>query len=91
MEKTKLEWDLERHKKDWERYQKEVLRSNRAILRVLLISGVLTIASGALAISCSPSKAGSARGELIPSHPGYTCFIVRDENGTAVGGNCLKE
>jgi uncharacterized protein YceK len=28
---------------------------------------------------------------VFTDQSGYTCFIIRDENGTAVGGNCVKD
>ena len=45
----------------------------------------------ALLSSCAPAKgSGMARAERVPSDQSdYVCFIVRDEDGKAVGGNCV--
>jgi hypothetical protein len=46
-----------------------------------------------LASSCGQSSASSgARAEVVIAPlSGYQCFVIRDENGAAVGGNCVRE
>jgi hypothetical protein len=39
--------------------------------------------------ACGKATASSARAETIPSpQAGFTCFIIYNAEGTAVGGNC---
>ncbi len=39
--------------------------------------------------ACGKATASSARAETIPSpQSGFTCFIIYNAEGTAVGGNC---
>lgn len=53
------------------------------ILMALLVGSV----SG-----CSRSIAAGAYAEQVAAPlSGYTCFVIRDGGGAAVGGNCLKE
>jgi hypothetical protein len=43
--------------------------------------------------SCGTAKAvNSSYAESIQSNrSGYTCFLIRNESGVGVGGNCLKD
>lgn len=43
--------------------------------------------------SCSDAKSGGRpeAERVFTGQPGYVCFLVRDEDGRAVGGNCVKE
>lgn len=42
--------------------------------------------------SCSKIVASSSRAETVfVAKPGYVCFIVRDDDGKGVGGNCVRE
>jgi hypothetical protein len=57
---------------------------NNRLLLLILIS---------LFPACGTAKsADRPRAERVfVDQAGYVCFIIRDENGTAVGGNCIKE
>jgi hypothetical protein len=54
----------------------------------LVMIGCLLILS-----ACGKVKAGQgARAERVfTDQAGYTCFIVYNDDGEGVGGNCLKE
>jgi hypothetical protein len=63
-------------------------------MRILLLLGNTVL----LSISIIFNACGSAKSAEAPQaervytdQAGYTCFIIRDENGTAVGGNCIKD
>jgi hypothetical protein len=59
------------------------MKKNKLIM-ILMLSLILS--------ACGKVKADSTRADVIPSPaPGYKCFIIYDSNGTAVGGNCVKE
>lgn len=42
---------------------------------------------------CSDARSGGRpeAERVFVADAGYTCFLVRDENGVAVGGNCLRD
>lgn len=45
----------------------------------------------AVIASCGRANSDSTHAEVIPvSQVGYTCFVIKDSDGKAVGGNCLK-
>ena len=54
----------------------------------IMISILAVVQSG-----CGTAKSSDrAKAERVfMDQAGYVCFLVRDENGQAVGGNCLKE
>jgi hypothetical protein len=42
--------------------------------------------------SCGKAHSGSSRAEIIPAPlSGYTCFLIRGDDGNSIGGNCVKE
>jgi len=42
--------------------------------------------------ACGKATANSSRAEVVPSPmSGYTCFVIYNGEGVAVGGNCVKE
>ncbi len=44
-----------------------------------------------LLVGCAKAQSSSRRAEEIPSpRSGYTCFVILDEDGKAVGGNCVR-
>jgi hypothetical protein len=44
-----------------------------------------------MAARCSRTEASGASAEIVPAPmSGFTCFIIRDGDGTAVGGNCVS-
>lgn len=64
-------------------------RTRKYCIRLLELTAVLIFLS-----ACgTKAKAGDqARAERVAvDQAGYTCFVIRDENGRAVGGNCVKE
>ena len=65
----------------------EVLRQKIRDLRLPLTPLVL------LLVGCADARS-SGRPEaerVFTDQPGYACFLVRDEDGRAVGGNCVRE
>lgn len=54
---------------------------------ILFFSIFIMIASCGKAKSSDRAKAE----RTFIDQAGYTCFIIRDEDGKAVGGNCLKD
>lgn len=38
---------------------------------------------------CGSAKAGSARADLIPGPSRVNCYLIRDDEGRGVGGNCI--
>ena len=46
-----------------------------------------------IVLSCGKANSSDrAKAERVfTDQAGYTCFIIRDESGQAVGGNCLKD
>lgn len=46
-----------------------------------------------LLVGCGNARAGRAPGaeRVFTTEPGYTCFLIRDDEGKGVGGNCVKE
>jgi hypothetical protein len=52
---------------------------------------ILLIVIALITSACGRANANSARAEVVPAPlPGYTCFVVYNADGVAVGGNCLK-
>lgn len=57
-----------------------------AILFCLLIGSVSIWAA-----SCGKAHGTSIYAEVVPSPlAGYTCFAIRTESGSAIGGNCVS-
>jgi hypothetical protein len=54
---------------------------------------LLSIIIQFIASSCGTAKAVNTKyAEGIQSNiPGYQCFLIYDETGKAIGGNCVKE
>jgi hypothetical protein len=54
---------------------------------------VLSVLVQLVVSSCGQVKAVNTKyAEAIQSNmPGYQCFLIYDETGRAVGGNCVKE
>jgi hypothetical protein len=70
---------------------KEILFSKIALTRYLIsITSILYILT---ASACGKVKAGpGARAERVfMDQAGYTCFIIYNDDGDAVGGNCVKD
>jgi len=56
-------------------------------LGITLISLLVQLAIS----SCGKLNASGARAEIVmPLISGVTCYIIRDDDGKGVGGNCLK-
>lgn len=53
-----------------------------------ILGSLMPMSCGQQALSSSSTHA-----ELIPltGGSGYTCFVIKNENGAAVGGNCIKD
>lgn len=68
----------------------QIMGKSKIILILSLISMFIQI--GILSCgSYNQSRAGGARAENLSSPmPGYSCFIIRDDNGVGVGGNCVQ-
>lgn len=58
-------------------------------LAVILGSALIQFAAS----SCGNAHSANTKyAELIQSNkPGYSCFLIYDENGKAVGGSCVKD
>lgn len=70
----------------WERLDNPKPQGQERRMRFLLLALVIPF------LACSKTSASGARAELIPAPVlGVQCFIVRDENSTAVGGGCVKD
>lgn len=56
-------------------------------------SVVLMFGLGLALSSCGGVKAdSSATAELVmPPVAGYTCFVIKNGSGEAVGGNCIRD
>jgi hypothetical protein len=53
---------------------------------------IMIMICGLMMNACGKARGDSTRADVIPSPVvGYKCFIIYDSNGTAVGGNCVKE
>lgn len=61
------------------------------IIYILLNSALLVTMT--LLESCGPAKAqGGVIAELVPAPAsGYRCFVIKNENGSPIGGNCVRE
>jgi hypothetical protein len=65
---------------------KDDAKIEHVIYSVLIVVAMLLGGSG-----CGKASASVARAETIPSPvSGYTCFIIYNGDGVAVGGNCVK-
>lgn len=54
---------------------------------IAIVIGLVIMSS-----ACGTAKGDSARAEQVPApKSGYSCFILYDGDGKAVGGNCLKD
>jgi hypothetical protein len=64
--------------------EEAVMKKDKVLLMLVVIVGLL---------ACGKVKSSDrAKAERVfTDQAGYTCFIVRDEDGKAVGGNCIKE
>jgi hypothetical protein len=52
---------------------------------------IMTFVLGINVGSCGKLYSDDAAAVIIRTdQPGYTCFVIRDESGKAVGGNCIK-
>lgn len=56
-----------------------------------VIFGIITIAIFQSGCGKANSSDRASADRVFTDQAGFTCFIIRDENGTAVGGNCIKE
>lgn len=53
------------------------------------IIGILLLIT---AIACGKANSSSKRAEVVPSPlSGYVCFVIVDDDGKTVGGNCVKD
>jgi len=59
----------------------------------LLRMGLSLFCTMALAAGCAKVRAGDGPSaeRVFSTDVGFTCFLVRDETGKAVGGNCVKD
>jgi hypothetical protein len=58
-------------------------------LNKTLLIGILTMTALG---SCGKANSDSTHAETVMSpRAGYTCFVIRDNDGKAVGGNCVKD
>jgi hypothetical protein len=73
-------------KKEFNAFQKRLSKK----LGIELTGAALLVS---LLVGCSDAKSsGRPQAERIfTDQPGYVCFVVRDEDGRAVGGNCVRE
>jgi hypothetical protein len=62
--------------------------TNGKFIAIMLLLGIALAESG-----CGGAKADSgASAELLMSpRAGYTCFVIKNGAGDAVGGNCVKD
>jgi hypothetical protein len=62
-------------------------------MKIFMIVSMMVVMGSIAFVSCGTIKASDARAERIisPTLPGYTCFIVRDDDGRGVGGGCVKD
>lgn len=59
----------------------------------VLTVGVVVVGALLFSLGCAKVRAeGRPTAERVFStESGYTCFIIRDESGKAVGGNCVGD
>jgi hypothetical protein len=63
------------------------MMKGNSFMRYILITLLMLIVS-----ACGKAKASSSRAEVVPAPlSGYTCFVIYNSDGTAVGGNCVKD
>lgn len=68
-----------------------ILLSESAIVRYLIsLTGLIYIFSASACGKVNATDQSQAE-RVYTTQAGYTCFIIRDEEGKAVGGNCLKD
>lgn len=63
-------------------------REKGVVMKNLILSLALIFVCGCGVVKAS----GMARATNIPvDRSGYTCFLILDDEGKAVGGSCVKE
>lgn len=67
------------------------MRIGNIALVVSLIA--LAFALFVLMTGCAPARAGKnpSAERVFTDQAGYTCFLIRDDEGKGVGGGCIKE
>lgn len=68
------------------------LREQHAILEAAKRLPIMAIAI-CLLIGCADARSGNnpSAERVFTSETGYVCFLIRDDEGKGVGGNCVKE
>lgn len=62
-------------------------------MKNLIFVFVVSVIVNVIISACGTARAVNTNyAESIQSNlPGYTCFLIRDENGRGVGGSCVKD